>query len=239
MMQDKSVGLGVESSSNSGIQKLSSMFSVALHSGLDAALQKIKMTIKGDPFWLTPQPFTDERYQIYNSLKTDADAIDAIKNKHFTATDAVNIYGSDNFIIVRFRTPRVFNTDANTEDGSSAYNEVETFSGVYKVTNMTARFENGKFTQDMECILDPELRILDFIKEIEADAKKLDVPTTVSDLTTLKNTFPNTAIKTQKIMGAAEATQTLASIEHGARNTGSNIPIASANILPGMPNQLT
>lgn len=238
MIQDKSVGLGIESNSNSGIQKLSSMFSVALHSGLDASLQKIKMTIKGDPFWLFPQPFIDTEHQLYNSLKPINVAIDTIKQGHFNITDSVNIYGSDNFIIIRFRTPRIFNTDANTEDGSAAYNEVETFSGVYKVTNITCKFEMGKFTQDLECILDAQIRLLDFIKDIEDSSKMLDVPTTVSDLSTTRNLIPKTAIKAQTILGTADSTRNLVTTAGQVLTTKANIPINLPNQLPGLPDML-
>jgi len=229
-VQDKAVGLGIESNSNSGIQKLSSMFSVALHSGLDASLQKIKMTIKGDPFWLFPQPITGNTHQLYNSLKPKNVAIDHIKRGHFNITDSVNIYGSDNFIIIRFRTPRIFNTDANTEDGSNAYNEVETFSGVYKVVSIHSRFDMGKFVQDLECILDPEIRLLDFMKEIEDDAKKPDIITTPSDLATIRDVIPPTAIKEQRIMGEAAGNK----VQMAQSAITSNVPVLKGSILHGL-----
>ena len=238
MIQDKSVGLGIESNSNSGIQKLSSMFSVALHSGLDAALQKIKMTIKGDPFWLFPQPFTDNNHQLYNSLKPVDEAITNIKQGYYSAVDSVKIYGSDNFIIIRFRTPRIFNTDANTEDGSNAYNEVETFSGVYKVTNVTSKFEMGKYTHDLECILDPQIRLLDFIKDIEDNAQSSDIPTTVSDMTTRRNLIPDTAIKTPKILGSLDSIQNIPTTAGSVLPSMSNLPTVLPNPLPGLPNIL-
>ena len=239
MIQDKSVGLGLESNSNSGIQKLSSMFSVALHSGLDASLQHIKMTIKGDPFWLSPQPFTDNTHQIYNSLvKPVETAINNVKQGQYNNHESVNIYGSDSFIIIRFRTPRIFNTDANTEDGSSAYNEVETFSGVYKVTNITSKFEMGKFTHELECNLDPQIRLLDFIKDIEDSTQTPDIPVTVSDMTTRRNLIPDTAIKTPKILGSLDSIQNISTSAGKTLLAKANIPTVLPNPLPGLPNIL-
>jgi len=254
-VQDRAVGLGVESNSNSGIQKLSSMFSVALHSGLDASLQKIKMTIKGDPFWLFPQPVADNNHQMFNSLKPVNEALAHIKQGHFNITDSVNIYGSDNFIVIRFRTPRIFSIDSNVEDSTNAFNEVETFSGVYKVVVITSHFEAGKFTQELECILDPEIRLLDFMNEIEADASVPDFPASPEDLTFRKNVIPTSAIKTSKIAGAV--TEQIQGVDSQVRNlagvvsqTGSetvgngitrlqsNIPTVVANIIPGLPNKL-
>ena len=234
-IQDKAIGLGIESNSNSGIQKLSSMFSTALHSGLDATLQKVKLTIKGDPFWLFPQPFADNKHQLYNSMQPVDVALDNIKNGQFNVESSVNIYGSDNFIIIRFRTPRIFNTDANTEDGSSAYNEVETFSGVYKVVIIVSKFEMGKFTHELECNIDTEIRLLDFMKDIEDNAKIADIPTTASDLSTKRNLIPDTAIKTQKIMGSADAPPNIMSSAGDVLLAKSNIPSGISNALPGLP----
>ena len=202
-LHDKQIGMGIESSSNSGIQKLSSMFSVALHSGLDSSFQKIKLTIKGDPFWLFPQPITnDVDRPFYNSLKTPAVAIDWIKNAHFRMADSANYYGTDNFLIIRFRTPRIFNIEENDND-VDAYNEVATFSGVYKVTNITSSFAAGKFTQEIDCILDPFINLVNFTKEIEGNAAKKDVPTTPNDLKET-NAIPTTAVKQAKLPNAKD-----------------------------------
>ncbi len=233
-IQDKAVGLGVEANSNSGMQKMSSVFSVAMHSGLDASLQKIKLTIKGDPFWLFPQPYTGSAYQIYNSLKPRDEAIAEIKNGHFRKADSVNIYGTDNFIIIRFRTPRIPSADA--ADSPNDYNEVETFSGVYKVVVVTSRFENGKFLHDLECILDPEIRLLDFMNDIEEDATMADIPTTAADLTK-KSTFPETAIRTpQRILGSNTIdVPPVLTAGGGIPGPASNIPSVSPSILAGLP----
>jgi len=198
-MQDRQIGQGVESNSNSGIQKLSNMFSTALHSGLDGSFQNIRLTIKGDPFWLFPQPVGHEGTQIFNSQKEQSEAIEWLKNAHFKATDSVNIVGTDNFFIVRFRTPRLFNIDENP-DTNTPNSDVETFSGVYKVTRVTSKFEGGKFTQELEAILDPEIRVLNVVDQLEAASKLQNVPTSPTDLVS-KNLIPATAVKTQTIMG--------------------------------------
>jgi hypothetical protein len=197
-LRDKLIGIGIESSSNSGIQKVSSMFATALHGGIGNSFQSIKLTIKGDPFWLFPQPIiNDAARPFYNSLKSDADAIDWIKNSQFKVTDSVNYYGTDNFIIVRFRTPRIFNVEENTND-IDAYTEVETFSGVYKVTQLKNSFQNGVFKQELECILDSDINLINFTKEIEDNAAKKDIPTSPNDLISTNN-FPTTAIKKAKL----------------------------------------
>jgi len=242
-MQDRQVGLGVESSSNSGIQKLSNMFSVALHSGLDSSFQRIRMTIKGDPFWLFPQPVEHANAKIFNSLKSPTEAIDWIKSAHFRAVDSVNYYGTDNFLIIRFRTPRIFNIEENP-DTSDPNTDIETFSGIYKVVEVTSKFGVGKFEQELVCILDPEIRLLNVMDQINTESAKKDVPTSPKDLTTT-NPFPESAIKAPKIMGVNESAAEIARLarqstvgDASARLT-SNVPSPVASLIAGLPPRYT
>lgn len=249
--QDRQIGMGVESSSNSGIQKLSSMFSVALHSGLDASFQRIKMTIKGDPFWLFPQPITDKNTRIYKSLLEDQqDALTLIKKGHQNLIDSANTYSSDNFLLLRFRTPRVYNQE---DDEASPNIDIETFSGVFKVLRVTSRFVNGKFTQELECILDPEIRILNIADQIEEDAGRTSLasPTTLVQEVTLEDIpskTPKLATNTtsnssNQIPGFSPLTKSEAtyqsvtqSLGKSSINFGANIPTSKPNIIPGLPN---
>jgi hypothetical protein len=242
-LQDRQIGMGIESNSNSGIQKLSTMFSVALHSGLDSSLQKIKMTIKGDPFWVFPQPFKSDNERLFNSLKSPGEAIDWIKNAHFRYVDSANIYGTDNFILIRFRTPQVFE-GANLENNADENSDVETLSGIYKVNFITNRFEAGKFTQELDCMIDPEISILNIADQIEADAQKKDKATSPDSLTQ-KVTIPETATKKDRIMGSVtDATGKVTAAASAAKDKlvakgaelKSNIPEISTNALPGLPN---
>lgn len=169
-MHQNQVGAGVESSSNSGIQKLSSMFAVALHSNLDGSYAQITMTIKGDPFWLFPKPYTDDSSRIFTSLKDPAVAIKELKSAQLLKNArSANLYGTDNFIILRFRTPKIYDIE-NNANGENNVADVETFSGVFKVINVKHFFEKGVFKQELYCQLDPQLNILNFTEEIEADA---------------------------------------------------------------------
>jgi len=241
-LQDRQIGMGIESNSNSGIQKLSTMFSVALHSGLDSSLQKIKLTIKGDPFWIAPQPYSSPEERIFNSLKPEGEAINWIKKAHKQSVDAANLYGTDNFILIRFRTPQVYEGSA-LENNADDNADVETLSGVYKVTVIYSRFESGRFTQELECMLDPEISILNISKQIEDDAKKTQKPTTPSQLSESVN-IPDTSYKQPRIMGAVtdlqgkvvaatSATQSKI-IDVGTKLT-SNIPVEIPNVITGGP----
>ena len=94
----------------------------------------------------------------------DAVAIDEIKNSHKKYPDTVNLFGTDNFIVIRFRTPRIFNETVGVDD---PYTEVEMFSGVYKVVTINSKFELGRFSQELTCILDPVINLSDFLNDVE------------------------------------------------------------------------
>lgn len=175
--QDRQVGAGVESSSNSGIQKVSSLFSTALHSQYTAALVNIKIKIKGDPFWLFPQPMVDgDEPEMYFYNESDpTHAIKRIKYAHKVKDATVNLYGSDNFMLLRFRTPRIYD-ETEPRSQEELYSDVNLFSGIYKVTRVTNEFNLGIFDQELECILDPIINLSNFTKEIEDAMQVLDVP---------------------------------------------------------------
>lgn len=239
---------GVESSSNSGIQKLSSIFAVAMHSSQDVSFAKVEMNIKGDPFWLFPQPVSTNDAKLFNSLKSKSEAIEFIKRAHFQLRDSVNIYGTDNFIIIRFRTPRVFDINDGVNDETNSLTDIRTFSGVFKVVTITSKFESGKFHQVLSCLLDYNIDIVNFMQEIETDIKKPDSPTSPEDLSKT-NSIPESSITRQRILGkidvpGVESQFSISGIgaKLGVPTTGpqlgSNIPTKVASLIPGFPDKL-
>ena len=187
---------GIDPSSNAGRSRVANIFATALYSTLDASLQSIKLTIKGDPYWLYPRNVDANVDTLpYKSNMPNSVAIQSIKNTKDTT--AVNPLCTDNFIVIRFRTPRIFDETTGTLD---PFTEVETFSGVYKVISILNKFEAGKFSQELTCILDPVINLSDFLKDMEAAAKKLDVVQVPQP-----STLPITAVKTQKLAGTVDA----------------------------------
>lgn len=178
---------GIENTSDSGRARTSSLFATALYSGLDASLMKIKLTIKGDPYWLFPRnTSTGSNPLNYLSGLPPSEAIREIKTAQTTFDSSVNLYNSDNFIIIRMRTPKVYNNETGLTD---PYSESETFSGVYKVLLITNRFAGGLFLQDIEAILDPVINFTDireFIREIEVSSQQMEsvTPPVISDIST-------------------------------------------------------
>ena len=196
--------VGIDPNSDAGRARTSSMFSTALYSSLDASLMHIKMTIKGDPFWLYPRNDpTGERFAYKSNIEDQTMAIELIKKGHTEKynKDTVNPYGTDNFIVIRFRTPRIANDDTGITD---PYSEVEIYSGIYKVINIASRFEMGKFTQELTCILDNLINLRDFpefLKQLEATNKSVEEVTTgrPNFLRGSNDIIPDTSIITDKI----------------------------------------
>lgn len=172
---EHNLAIGISPTSDAGRTRVSSIFATALYSSLDASLQTVKLTIKGDPYWLFPHPVpSGTPALLYKSkMANKSTAIDFIKKSQ---DNSVNFYGSDNFIVLRFRTPRLYN---ETSDVVDPFTEVETFSGVYKVITVISKFAAGKFTQELSCQLDPMINLSDFLNDIEVSSGKPPTPIVV------------------------------------------------------------
>jgi hypothetical protein len=196
--QEGNLALGTDPSSDAGRARTSSMFATALYSSLDASMTSIKLVIKGDPFWLFPRQLAAGVTALpYRSNMPDQmDAIRDIKRAHIDYPESVNILGTDNFIVIRFRTPRIYNEVSGVVD---PFTEVEMFSGVYKVVRITSKFATGKFTQELECIIDPVIELSQFLNDIDAASRKLDKEVPIST-----NNIPASAIKKPRILGAID-----------------------------------
>jgi hypothetical protein len=188
--QDQNAGQGTVANNDPSRARLSSIFSTALYSSLDAGLQYIKITIKGDPYWLFPGSVNATAPGItYKSTMSVEDSVKLIKNSQKDTsipTDAsyANLYGTDNFIVIRFRTPSIYTTagepgtqgaqgTTRVSGSGGPFETVDTFSGIYRVITVISKFEGGKFTQELTCMLDPVINIdIDSIRnQIEAAIK--------------------------------------------------------------------
>ena len=205
--QEANSAFGIDSQSNAGRSRTASIFSTALYSTLDASLQQIKIVIKGDPFWLFPANIPGGTEVLnYKSNMDSGDAIELIKFGHKNNPGSVNLFGTDNFIVIRFRTPRIYNETTGITD---PYSEVETFSGIYKVITIVSRFSSGKFTQELTCILDNLINLSDFpefLRSIERASAAQDVELAPDQSAAetnrlLRTSLPDTTIRTDRIRG--------------------------------------
>lgn len=219
----------IDPESNAGRARLASVFSTALYSTLDASLQMIKLTIKGDPFWLYPKPLQSGVTTIpYKSMLSPQEAIRLIKSEHVLNNgDVLNILGTDNFIVLRLRAPKIYE---DTSGEIEPYTEIETFSGVYRVISIVSKFENGVFSQELSCNLDPMINLRDlpeFLQQIEANIR-------IGDLTLTGNNtiIREEAIKTQRIRATGVETD-------GISNTQPLAPLPVENETSNIPSEIT
>lgn len=228
---------GIDPHSDAGRARTSSLFSTALYSSLDASLMHIKFTIKGDPFWLFPRNEPIDKLLPFKSKMPPAQAIALIKQGHNNEhKDTVNPYGTDNFIVIRFRTPKIANDDTGiTEE----YSEVETYSGIYKVISIASRFEMGKFTQEITAILDNLINLKDFpefIKQLE-NTNKPDLPTAESSSSLVK--IPGTAIITDKIKsGVSDIKGKMDTARDLAGNAVTKVTSIGTNLTSNIPSDV-
>jgi hypothetical protein len=198
---------------------------------------KIKLTIKGDPFWLFPRNISsgDNPLNYLSGLDGQV-AIAELKNAQTKYDSSVDLYSADNFIVIRMRTPKIYN---EVTGFTEPYTDVESYSGVYKVITITSKFDNGVFNQEIDAILDPVINftdIKDFIKLIEKASEQPEAvnPPVISGI----NTFPskqqrltsnNTPLKGQDNTGATPASSLTKTFGKSNNKPLSNVPYDTSN----------
>jgi hypothetical protein len=100
----------------------------------EGSLMNLNMTIRGDPFWLGM-------------------AYEQALNNSGSDPRAVNYFHGDACFILRFRYPL-----SRNEDGTPTWAKQDIFNGVYRVQKVTHDFNEGKFTQSLECVKNPRIR---------------------------------------------------------------------------------
>jgi len=188
---DHNINYAIEPSYGEGRNFTSAMFTQAMY-GASGDLLEIDLKVKGDPFWLEPRPISITQQQ-----RADEITLSYIQQM---LDNSVNSTIADNFILLRFRTPRVFEEATGVIE---RFDESQTISGVYQVLSSTHTFSNGKFTQNLHCVVDPAINI-----------------------NYLKQTLSTNA-ETEKIKTAAIHNNELAGINTGTTNS---IPIKQPRI---------
>ena len=106
-----------------------------------ADMIQVELKIHGDPFWMS-----DAGLGNYVAIPNPL-------NPAITATGAMNPNASEVLIAINFRTP----VDYDGDDGFVKYPlggflPVSMFSGIFRVTECTNNFDEGKFTQTLKCL---------------------------------------------------------------------------------------
>lgn len=120
---------------------VANLFQNAFKNSAQAEMVNMDFDILGDPYWLA-----DSGYAGYFAGPGSSDQI--------TEDDAVNYEAGDSYIYVRFRTP----IEPKEDNGDYLFVAGESdspFSGIYKVTEVTSKFNDGVFRQSLKSVRMP------------------------------------------------------------------------------------
>jgi hypothetical protein len=187
---EKELSDGVEDKATPGRNYTSALFAQAMAQTAGGDYGNIKLKVKGDPYWLQPVPVTT------TDIVAPRPTVESIKTKVETTA---NFNISTNFMLIRLRTPKIFNNTGNNP--TDPFTEVDTISALYSVNKVRSSFSKGTFMQDLEGSIDPPVEISKFLNEIEAEEKALsEVPVTQFANNTFVNPVPTSAIRNNPIV---------------------------------------
>lgn len=145
---------------------------------MDNDLQKVTLSIRGDPYWLGAG----------NLERTVQRAINFSAPRNHTAQNVVSpqqvdyTFG-DMMFLIAFKYPMGVNPD-----GSPMLKYNESFTGIYKVTQVTHTFEGGQFKQDLIGTRQPlsnAFQALNFAGSSQASGTGSSNPTTTTGLSSM------------------------------------------------------
>lgn len=105
----------------------------------NVGMATLDIEILGDPIYLVQNGLGNLRVNLNPSAAG------------LTMTGDLDFQASDIYVLVNFRNP----TDINPKTGMMDFNEVTSFSGIYRVNTVTSKFNNGLFTQRLSMIRMP------------------------------------------------------------------------------------
>lgn len=141
----------MEQDGGSGTEYVDSLFGQAF-SEEGGDMVSIKVTIKGDPFWLETPPIYNTPglflnvTQVVDLRRKILEEFPKLKGKNNLELNGGRVSSTykQNYIIFSVNTPVV--ADVHT---GIAELRTEAFNGLYAVNQVVSKFENGKFTQEM------------------------------------------------------------------------------------------
>lgn len=120
-------------------QQVANDFHKAFLEGSSGDLVKLNLEILGDPYWLVDHGMTN-----YFANTSD-------QKSTITDDGTMNFTSGTVYIYITFKTPDDLNEVTGLYDFSNKMKE-SPFSGIYRVTRCENIFNNGVFTQTLECL---------------------------------------------------------------------------------------
>ena len=134
----------IESDRSTHKPYVNSLFQQAF-SARSGDLVNLQLTIKGDPFWLSPAPINQN-----NDCHPEQKTFSTDPNAYTPSDHASNTTMAHNFFLFRLKTPRHPDKDTGVINNSRT-----SFDGLYAVKNITSTFSGGKFTQVLDATVEP------------------------------------------------------------------------------------
>jgi hypothetical protein len=128
-----------------------------LYGSFDGNLQTLSLEIRGDPYWLGPDPTPMGNYRML-------EAAEVASRYGPSVVETPNLMNGEHMFAFNFGLPQGF--DEST--GSVSLNNDETYSGFYAVTQIEHTFSQGKFTQKLEAFRIPGIALSDLNQTTEA-----------------------------------------------------------------------
>lgn len=155
------------------------------HGNSGGNMQTVTMEIKGDPFWIGPGDVL-KGWQDVNKQSIR----DILSNS--MPVDCMDFTRGDTYCLIRFRYPVGYADDANNvgaDNNEVSYRENQTFTGVYNITHVSNKFNEGQFTQTLTCNRMPLIQIFKsfgYVDE-EEEKKKQEVRENIKFLDSIKD----------------------------------------------------
>ena len=145
-------------SASPGQNMLSALFEQA-NTPLSADLLDIVLKIKGDPYWLEPQPIgrNDAPLTKLERAIADRETQNDDNRGNETSFNGVETTSQQTYFVFRNFTPDQF--DADTGITPKNNKDRNMLSGVYGVRTVQHSFSGGQFTQELNAIRDPLLNL--------------------------------------------------------------------------------
>lgn len=124
------------------------------------SMQTIEMEIRGDPFWIGPAGL-----QKCWEDATDIGGRDLLASK--VNINMAEFAKGDTYLLLRMKYPAGYD-----DDGDLILNEDQSFTGVYHVSNVISKFNEGSFTQSLTCSRMPLIQIFQSFGYIDSEQIK-------------------------------------------------------------------
>lgn len=132
-----------------------------LYGSFDGNLQSIQLEIRGDPYWLGPDPTPGGNFKMLTAA--------SIADSPASSTEAPNFMNGEHMFAFKFGLPQGF--DSNT--GTVKISRDEVYSGFYAVAKIEHVFSSGKFTQTLDAVRITGIS-LDALQEANATEEEIE-----------------------------------------------------------------